>query len=113
MAHLAANDGHGLRRFKTNDPPHQLEGAPWDSASTAANNTPMAPVSVGSVATSSPANNSSNASELRPNRFTACGCKCNRNNPNKATPTNSAVGEANAPQAPCDGAVKTNAPPLC
>ena len=112
MAHPLGNDGHGLRRFKTKQHHRKAEGTPWDSASTAANNILMAPASAVFVETSSLANSCSNDSVLRPNKSTACACKC-RANHLKETRINSVAGEANAPQASCDGALKIETAPLC
>ena len=61
MAHPLADDRHGMRRLKSIGQEVKLEDVPWDSASTAGNNTPMGHVSVDFVATSNPANNSSSA----------------------------------------------------
>ena len=112
MAHSFANDRHGLRRSKSHVQFTPTEGASWDSASTAANNTPMALDSVVFAAINNPVNNSFSDSELKRSKSTACAFRCKRNSP-KATPTNSDVGEANAPETPGDDAVKTCAAPVC
>lgn len=100
MAHPFANDGHGLRRFKMRMTVHQIEGAPWDSASIVANNTLTAPVSVVFVATNSPESNCSSAFVWKLNKSTASACKCKLSP--KATPISSSAGEGHAPQAPGD-----------
>ena len=112
MAHSFANDRHGLRRSKSHVQFTATEGASWDSASTAANNIPMALDSVDSAAINNPVSNSFSASESKRNKSTAYAFKCNRNSP-KATPTNNDVGEANAPETSGDVAVKTCAAPVC
>ena len=61
MAHPVTDDRHGMRRLKSNAHEVNVEDEPWDSASTADNNTPMGPVFAVSVATSNPVNNSSSA----------------------------------------------------
>ena len=100
MAHPFANDGHGLRRFKMRMTVHQVEGAPWDSASIVVNNTLTAPASAVSVATNNLESNCFNASAWKHNKSTACACKCKLSP--KATPISSSAGEGHAPQAPGD-----------
>ena len=60
MAYPFADDRYGMRRLKSNNHEVKVEDVPWDSASTAANNTQTGPVSVAFVGTNSLVNNFSN-----------------------------------------------------
>lgn len=111
MAHLASDDGHAVRRSKSNHEDVFNEGAAWDFASTADNNSLMAPGSADSVAINSPVNNFSKGCASRLNKSKPCGCKCSPSS-HKATPTNNDVGEANAPETSGHQPLKTRPPPV-
>ena len=98
-----------MRRSKSNNKEQNFEGASWDFASTAANNSTTALAFVDSAAINNRVSNSYNGCELKHNKSKPCGCKCNRNSP-KATPTNNDVGEANAPETSGHQTVKTYTP---